>query len=188
MHAAKHVDDINMASPEDTIDKHVKCVEDTFGKCKLNKYTYTNCAVIYTMDDDGNVTLDQNEYIQQRRPIQRPELTGADADAQVTNMVADMVVSHRERVQEPTNIHVRRLSAITRKLQACPKKIVYRAMNPTGEVDSHSDSGSRRLSGDADDVKGYGIRGANLLRRGNTSPGKPVVRLIDAHCKSRRLQ
>eukprot|EP00959_Pyramimonas_sp_CCMP1952_P300081 6276564-Pyramimonas_sp.AAC.1 len=62
-------------------------------------------------------------------------------------------------------------------------------MNPTGAVDLHSDSGYRRRSGDADDdEKGYGTRGANLLRRGNTSAGKPVVRLIDAHCKSHRLQ
>eukprot|EP00959_Pyramimonas_sp_CCMP1952_P191386 4001735-Pyramimonas_sp.AAC.1 len=62
-------------------------------------------------------------------------------------------------------------------------------MAPTGEVDLHSDSGHRRPSGDADDdVKGYGARGANLLRRGNTPSGKPVVHLIDARCKSQRLQ
>eukprot|EP00959_Pyramimonas_sp_CCMP1952_P224351 4691296-Pyramimonas_sp.AAC.1 len=61
-----------------------------------------------------------------------------------------------QRVQEPTDIQVRRLNAITRKLQACPNKIVYQAMTPTGEVDRHSDSGYRRLSGDADDdVKDY---------------------------------
>eukprot|EP00959_Pyramimonas_sp_CCMP1952_P457375 9474842-Pyramimonas_sp.AAC.1 len=62
-------------------------------------------------------------------------------------------------------------------------------MNPTGEVDLHSDSGYRRLSGDADDdVKRYGIRGASLLRRGNTSSGKLVVHVIDAHSKSHGLQ
>eukprot|EP00959_Pyramimonas_sp_CCMP1952_P169466 3540231-Pyramimonas_sp.AAC.1 len=62
-------------------------------------------------------------------------------------------------------------------------------MTPTGEVDLHSDSGYQRLTRDADDdANGYGIRGASLLRRGNTSSGKPVVHLIDAHCKSRRLQ
>eukprot|EP00959_Pyramimonas_sp_CCMP1952_P062234 1300949-Pyramimonas_sp.AAC.1 len=39
-------------------------------------------------------------------------------------------------------------------------------MNPTGEVDIHSDSGFRRLRGDADDdVEGDRIRGATLLRR-----------------------
>eukprot|EP00959_Pyramimonas_sp_CCMP1952_P253741 5301111-Pyramimonas_sp.AAC.1 len=62
-------------------------------------------------------------------------------------------------------------------------------MTPTDGVDLHSDSGYRRLSGDADDeVKGYGIRGANLLRRGNTPSGKLVVHLFDAYCKSHRLQ
>eukprot|EP00959_Pyramimonas_sp_CCMP1952_P422872 8858121-Pyramimonas_sp.AAC.1 len=61
-------------------------------------------------------------------------------------------------------------------------------MTPTGEVDLHSDSGYRRLSGDADDdVKGYGLRGANLLRRGNASSGKLVVHLTDAHCNSHRV-
>ena len=31
-------------------------------------------------------------------------------------------------------------------------------MTPTGEIDIHSDSGYRRLTGDADDeTKGYGI-------------------------------
>eukprot|EP00959_Pyramimonas_sp_CCMP1952_P236514 4942686-Pyramimonas_sp.AAC.1 len=66
-----------------------------------------------------------NEYIKQLRPIQHPELTGADAGAQASKMVADMCVSLRgalahalstqvwlmvyvvslQRVQEPTNIH-----------------------------------------------------------------------------------
>eukprot|EP00959_Pyramimonas_sp_CCMP1952_P014582 309006-Pyramimonas_sp.AAC.1 len=62
-------------------------------------------------------------------------------------------------------------------------------MAPTSEVDLHSDSGYRCLSGDADDeVEGYGIRGANLLLRGSAPSGKPVLRLIDAYCNSRRLQ
>ena len=206
---AKHVDDINMTGTERNIDTYIKCVEDTFGKCKLNKHTYTNCAVRYTKDSDGNVALDQDEYIKQLRPIQHPELTGADAETKATKLVCDMFVSLRgalayalitqvwlmvyvvslQRVQEPTNIQVRRLNAITRKLQSCPRKIVYKAMIPTGEVDLHSDSGYRRLNGDEDDeVKGYGIRGANLLRRGNTHDGKPAVHLIEACCKSHRLQ
>eukprot|EP00959_Pyramimonas_sp_CCMP1952_P051341 1072926-Pyramimonas_sp.AAC.1 len=62
-------------------------------------------------------------------------------------------------------------------------------MTPTGEVDLHSDSSYRRLNGDADDeVKGCGSRGANLLRRGHTHAGKPVAHLVDAYCKSHRLQ
>eukprot|EP00959_Pyramimonas_sp_CCMP1952_P406315 8515662-Pyramimonas_sp.AAC.1 len=92
---AKHVDDINMAGAEDTIDKCVKCVEYTFGKCKLNQHTCTNCAVRYTKGEGGSVTLDQDEYTKQLRPIQDPEHTGADADAQASKMVADMFVSLR---------------------------------------------------------------------------------------------
>eukprot|EP00959_Pyramimonas_sp_CCMP1952_P277101 5792488-Pyramimonas_sp.AAC.1 len=84
-----------MAGTEDTIDKYVKCGGGTLGKCKFNKHTYTNCAVRYTKDEDGNVTLDQYEYIKQPRPIQLPKLTGADADAQATKVVADMFVSLR---------------------------------------------------------------------------------------------
>eukprot|EP00959_Pyramimonas_sp_CCMP1952_P320108 6699151-Pyramimonas_sp.AAC.1 len=102
--------------------------------------------------------------------MQHPEVTHADADAEASNMVPDMFVSLRgalaytlitrvrlmvyvvclQRVQEPTRVQVRRLSAITRKLQACPKKVVNRSMAPTGEVDLRSDSGDRRLSGNAD--------------------------------------
>eukprot|EP00959_Pyramimonas_sp_CCMP1952_P236382 4939865-Pyramimonas_sp.AAC.1 len=121
---AKPVNDINMAGTEDTIDKCVK------------------------RGEDGSVILDPDEYIKQLRPVQHPELPGADADVQAFKMVADMFVSLRgalahalitqawlmvhavslQRVQEPTNIQVRRLNAITRKLQACRKKIVYQAM------------------------------------------------------------
>eukprot|EP00959_Pyramimonas_sp_CCMP1952_P193676 4049938-Pyramimonas_sp.AAC.1 len=84
-----------MAGAKDTIDKCVKCVEDTFGKCKLTKHTCTNCAVRYAKDEGGNVNLDQDEYIKQFRLIQHPELIGADADAQASKMVACMFVSLR---------------------------------------------------------------------------------------------
>eukprot|EP00959_Pyramimonas_sp_CCMP1952_P169637 3543663-Pyramimonas_sp.AAC.1 len=70
-------------------------VEDTFGQCRLNKHTCTNCAVVYTEDEGGNATLSRDEYIKQSCPIQHPELTGADADAQATKVVADMFVSLR---------------------------------------------------------------------------------------------
>eukprot|EP00959_Pyramimonas_sp_CCMP1952_P315715 6608070-Pyramimonas_sp.AAC.1 len=50
----------------------------------------------------------------------------------------------------------------------CPQKIVH-AMIPAGQVDLHSVSGDRRLKCDDDDeVRGYGIRRASLLRRGHT--------------------
>eukprot|EP00959_Pyramimonas_sp_CCMP1952_P172701 3608637-Pyramimonas_sp.AAC.1 len=83
-----------MAGTGGTIDMRVKCVDDMFGKCKLNYHTCTNCAVRYANDEDGNFMLDQDEYIQQLHPIQP---SGADADAQASKMVADMLVSLRGR-------------------------------------------------------------------------------------------
>ena len=62
-------------------------------------------------------------------------------------------------------------------------------MKPTGELDIHSDSGYRKLTGEEEDeTKGYGIRGANVLRRGNAPTGKAVVHSRDSLCKSHRLQ
>ena len=56
-----------------------------------------------------------------------------------------------QRMQEPINLQVRRLSAVTRELLSCPKKLVHPAMMPTDEGDVHGDSGYRRFTGDADD-------------------------------------
>ena len=116
-------------------------------------------------------------------------LRGALAYALLTQVWLMVYVVSLQRVQEPTNLQVRRLNAITRTLQSDPKNLAHQTMTHTGEVDLRSDSGYRRLHGDADvEVKGYGIRGAILLRRGHAQSGKPVVHLVDAHCKSRRLQ
>eukprot|EP00959_Pyramimonas_sp_CCMP1952_P144473 3024321-Pyramimonas_sp.AAC.1 len=58
-------------------------------------FTHAICAVRYTKDEDGSVTLNQDEYFHQLSLIQHLELTGADAGAQSTKIVADMFVSLR---------------------------------------------------------------------------------------------
>ena len=137
-----------------------------------------------------------------------PDLTGKPAEAQAEKKVADAFVSLRgalaytaltqawimvyivslQRVQQPTNLDVRRLNAVTRKLQKAPQTLVFPAMKPTGDVDIHSDSGYRKLSGADDEVKGYGMRGMNLLRRGRDRQGNARVHLLDAQSKSHRLR
>lgn len=42
------------------------------------------------------------------------------------------------------------------------------------------------MTGEDDEVKGYGPRGMNVIRRGKRPNGKPAVHLIDAICKSHR--
>eukprot|EP00959_Pyramimonas_sp_CCMP1952_P173636 3628293-Pyramimonas_sp.AAC.1 len=78
-----------MTGLEKNIDDYVQRVELVFGKCKLNKHSYTNCAVRYTKNDQGDVIMDQDEYFKQLRPITHPELTGAAADAKATKLIAD---------------------------------------------------------------------------------------------------
>eukprot|EP00959_Pyramimonas_sp_CCMP1952_P139080 2911416-Pyramimonas_sp.AAC.1 len=93
---AKHVDDINMAGTEGTTDKYGKCVEDTFGNCKLKQaHIRELCCDIYQGRGRMAMPLWKMKKISDLRPMQHPELTGADAEAQATKMVADMFVSLR---------------------------------------------------------------------------------------------
>eukprot|EP00959_Pyramimonas_sp_CCMP1952_P059247 1237247-Pyramimonas_sp.AAC.1 len=175
---AKHVDDINMAGVGETVDKYVNCVKGTFGAEKVNKHCCTNCAMRFAKTEDGHLRL-----------VRHPELTVAAAEERGTKTPPDTFISLRgalanalitqvwlmvcgeslPRAQEPTNLHVRSLRDVTRKLQQRPNNIIHRLTIPTGQVDLHSDSGNRRLIGVEDDeATGYGIRGANLLLRGHT--------------------
>jgi hypothetical protein len=217
---AKHVDDINMTGEEANIDAYKAEVEKVFGPTKIHKHDYTNCGIRSVMDKDHNVTLDQDGYIATLRPIVSPELTGAAPDKEATKTVSDMFVSLRgaiayalltqawiqvyvvalQRIQQPTNLDVRRLNAITRKLQREPQKLIFRAMKCIGHLDIHTDSGYRRVE-TVEDVKGYGMRGLCTLRRGvplshghvnkDTSPmshGRVnLVHLLDSVSKTHRL-
>eukprot|EP00959_Pyramimonas_sp_CCMP1952_P004639 97241-Pyramimonas_sp.AAC.1 len=72
-----------MAGVEETIDKCVKCVEGAFGACKLNGHSCANCAARCSETGGGRVQLDQ------LRPMQHPELTGAVAEEQATGTEFD---------------------------------------------------------------------------------------------------
>jgi len=206
MISCKHVDDVSMSGIEKQIDLYQSKVESVFGTCKMNKHEFTCCAVKFKKLGNGDVTLDQDDYIKQLRPIVSEELTGKDPNQKATQTVSDLFVSLRgalayclltqfwiqvyvvalQRIQQPTNLDVRRLNAITRKLQREPKKITYLYMQCSRELDLHTDSGYRRIT-EAEDVKGYGMRGLCLLRRGVGRGNAPVIHFIESICKSHRL-
>jgi hypothetical protein len=207
LQTAKHVDDVNMTGTEVKIDHYRAEVEKVFGPCKLEKHSFTNCGVRSTMQDNHDVQLDQDEYIDTLRPIVSSELTGAAPEKDATKYVSDLFVSLRgalayttltqawmqvfivalQRIQQPTNLDARRLNAITRKLKKEPKKLIFVAMKCSREVDLHTDSGYRRME-TADDVKGYGMRGLCLLRRGvSVNTHEAVVHLLESIAKSHRL-
>jgi len=210
LRTAKHVDDINMTGDEGHVDHYITDVEKVFGKCKVTKHQFTNCGVRYTKRKHGDVAMDQDEYIKTLRPIVSHELTGKPPAETATKLVCDQFVSLRgavaytvltqdwikvyvvslQRVQTPTNLDVRRLNAVTRKLQREPKTVVFPAMKCLEKCDLHTDSGYRRMTGEADDdVKGYGIRGLNVIRRGMRDDGSgETCHLIDTECQSHKLQ
>ena len=155
-----------MTGVEHAIDRYTKHVEDIFGKCKVHKHEFTNCGVRHKKHPNGDVTLDQDEYSKTLRPIVTPELTGKPPDDPATKLVADQFASLRgaiaytvltqdwikvyvvalQRVQHPTNLQVRRLNALTRKLQKTPQKLRCPAMKCLGKCDLHSDSDYRRIT------------------------------------------
>ena len=91
----KEQDDINMTDVEPQIDSYVKAVESMFGKCKVTKRNFVNCGVRHTKAPNGDVIMDQDDYIKTLRPITSHELTGAPADSPATKHVADLFVSLR---------------------------------------------------------------------------------------------
>ena len=122
-----------------------------------------------------------------------PHFEGALAYTTVTQSWIQVYIVALQRIQEPTNLDVRRLNAVTRKLQASPRRLRYPVMKRSGTIGIYTGSGYRRLTGEDDEVKGYGMQGFTLLRRWITpsrghATSEPVVHLLDSLCKSHRLQ
>ena len=89
----------------------------------------------YSKGPTSNITLYQGEWIKHARPIAHPELFGATAESGAAKLISDMFISLRgavafagltqarqlvyivglQRIQQPKNILVRRLSAIARR-------------------------------------------------------------------------
>ena len=144
LRTAKHVDDINLTRLPKEMQEYIKAVESVFGPCKRHNKCFTNCGVRHTKTD-GAVILDQDEYIATLRPRTSNELIGAPPEREATPRVANMFVSLQgaiayivltqdwirvyvvslQRVQQPRNFDVRRLNAITRKLQKNPQELRY---------------------------------------------------------------
>ena len=61
----------------------------------MHKHQFTNCGVRHTKNSNGDVILDQDEYIKTRRPIVSSELTGAPPQDKATKSVANSFVSLR---------------------------------------------------------------------------------------------
>jgi len=199
--STKHVDDVKLGGPTRNIDYYMSIVEKTFGKLTVKRRQFTNCGVRHTQEQNGSITLDQDEYLKALKPIVHRDLTGADPEAPATpelvslfwsllgalayslitqHWLAVYVVALQRSTKDPRMIHIRRINALVRKAQQAPAKIVYQCMACNRDIDVHSDSGFSK-----EQEKGYGIRGANYIRNGrHRQTSEPVAHLLDSECKS----
>jgi hypothetical protein len=193
---AKTLESVNLGGKETMVDLYHAEVEKTFGKCKLSKHLYTCNGVRHTMQGNHAMTMDQDAYDATICPSVHPELTGAAAEKNATKTVADVFADVRgaltyttvaqagtqvyvealRKVDTPTNLDVRHLNAIMRKLQQKPGKLILKAMTCIKDCDIYTDSGYRHMT-EVEDAKGYGVRGPCLLRREVGLDKKQIVHL-----------
>ena len=86
----KHVDDLKLIGPEWEVEHVITELEKVFGKLKRNYKEFTNCGVRHKQHDDGTVELDQDEYISALIPITHPDLVGAKAEEDATEVLIQL--------------------------------------------------------------------------------------------------
>ena len=204
---SKHVDDGNVAGLRKHLDNLVSQLEKTFGPITVHR-TFTNVGVRQNRSADATITCGQDEYIKALKPISHKDLTGADPETPCTaelvslfwsllgavayalltqHWLAVYVVALQRVTQEPRMIHIRRLNALVRKAQAVLARLVFKPMVCKRVIDCHSDSGFSE-----EQEKGYGIRGANIIRfgqgptPGNNTSAPDVVHLLESVCRSHK--
>ena len=157
-----------------------------------------SCSALTTF-----IELDQDEYIAALIPITHPDLVGAKAEEDATDAliqlfwsllgavayslmtqhwIAVYVIALQRETSQPKIIHVRRLNAVVRALQKKPAHIVFPSMKCAKHLLAHSDSGFSK-----EQDKGYGIRGANIMRKGySKKTGNVVYHLLDSVSRSHK--
>ena len=209
---AKHVDDLKLTGDKKIIVWVLQQIEKVFGELKIIWHEFTNCGIRHIqVKETLEISLDQEEYIKNLKPIQHAELSGPSAErecsaplvqlfmsllgavayALMTRVDIAVFVCALQRVtHKPQIIHIKRLNAVLRWMQANPKRIWFRRM--TGET-------HLRCVGDAafrkEETEGRSLRGALFLRAVcvGTLPeataaytSSSPVHIIDAVCKSQR--
>ena len=219
---AKHVDDLKLAGEREVILKILKSIQDVFGELKIEWHTFTNCGLRHIQDPKTFcITLDQEVYVQNIKPIVHedlrgkasdkdcsPELTqlfmsllGAVAYALMTRIdVAVFVCALQRMTHKPKIIHIKRLNAVLRWMQANPKRLTFQSVKGTSHLRCVGDAAFKK-----EEEAGHSLRGALFLRcfsgistgtdsrssGGFTSADSDyskstVVHIVDAICKSQR--
>ena len=203
---AKHVDDLKIVGKPDFIHYVKDELEKVFGPLKLIWNEFTNCGVRHIQDPTTKeCTLDQIEYVAALKPITHPLLSQASSDALASDELQNLyrsllgavafaaltrvdaavfIVALQRMSGKAKNIHIKRLNTLTKWMQRCPTKLLYkRFKEAVSHLQAISDAAFRKEDDDA-----HALKGALFLRVSgspDTNSGR-VAHLIDYYCRKQR--
>lgn len=208
----KHVDDLKAAGEKAVLLQIMRVIEEVFGEMKITWHTFTNCGVRHIQDKlTKEITLDQSEYVAQLKLIANEEsrgsnsttlcgpvlhqqyqsLLGAVAYTSLTRVdVLVFIVALQRYSHAPQIIHVKRLNALVKWMQANPRKLAYRKFPDDG---SRADNQHIKIIADSsfkkEEEKGHSLRGVLHLRCSGNDPkaGKCVSHILDHATKALRF-
>ena len=178
---AKHVDDLKLTGERSVILKVLKMIQDVFGELKIEWFNFTNCGLRHIQDPTTFcITLDQEEYVKNIKPIVHQDLKGKSSDndctpelvqlfmsllgavayALMTRIDVAVFVCALQRVtHKPKIIHIKRLNAVLRWMQANPKRLTFRPAKGLSTLRCVGDAAFKR-----EEEAGHSLRGALFLR------------------------
>jgi hypothetical protein len=216
------VDDLKITGERETILKVLKFIQDVFGELKIEWFTFTNCGLRHIQDPKTfGITLDQEEYIKNIKPIIHEDLKGRSSDSECSQEliqlfmsllgavayalmtridVAVFICALQRVTHKPKVIHLKRLNAVLRWMQANPKRLTFCPAKGPSTLRCVGDAAFKR-----EEEAGHSLRGALFLRSfggiatraENQSVGgittshsefsnSSIVHIVDAVCKSQR--
>ena len=204
----KHVDDLKFTGNRAEVLAILAEIQKVFGELKIIWNDFTNCGVHNFQDPiTKEITLDQTAYLSALKAIVHSaiqsmksdefappdlhelyrSLLGAVAFTSLTRIDAVVFICALQRwSHQPQIIHVKRLNALLRWMQACPKKLKYSRMA--------SGIGHLRGIGDAafkkEEEKGFSLRGAVFVRMAGSTVDdfvkSGVCHILDFQSKAQR--
>ena len=178
---AKHVDDLKLTGKKKVIEWVLQQIQEVFGELKIEWYSFTNCGLRHIQDPTTFlITLDQEEYIKNMKPIIHQDIKGLSSDTEcsveiiqlfmsllgavayalMTRIDVAVFVCAMQRVtHKPKIIHVKRLNAVLRWMQANPKRLTFRPATGPSHLRCVGDAAFKK-----EEEAGHSLRGALFLR------------------------
>ena len=177
---AKHVDDLKLTGKKKVIERVLQQIQEVFGELKIEWFTFTTCGLRHIQDPTTFViTLGQEEYIKNMKLFIHQDIKGLSSDTEcaveviqlfmgllgavayalMTRIDVAVFVRAMQRVtHKPKIIHVKRLNAVLRWMQANPKRLIFRPATGPSHLRCVGDAAFKK------EEAGHSLQGALFLR------------------------